>query len=302
MTVLIRILVHNVLPAFAVMAVGVLADRLLRVDKRSLSRLAIYILTPCLIFANIVQSSVAAEQFGRMIAFVLVFTGLLCALALGVGGMLRWPRRQVDALVLSVAFVNAGNFGLSVILFSFGQAGLELGTVFFVASNFVINTLGVFFALRSNGGAWRGLLGVFKLPGLYAFGLALLLRTWRITLPEPLMRPLTLLSQATVPIMLLLLGMQLSQTRLSRRYGQVAIGALLRLIAGAGVALGLAPLCGLQGLARQVAIVEAATPTAVNSALMAIEFDADADYVTSVILVSTLLSSLTLTALLYWLG
>lgn len=302
MAVLMRILVHNVLPAFAVMAVGVLADRLLRVDKRSLSRLAIYILTPCLIFANIVQSSVAGEQFGRMIAFVLVFTGIMCALALGVGGMLRWPRRQVDALVLSVAFVNAGNFGLSVILFSFGQAGLELGTVFFVASNFVINTLGVFFAGRSKGGVGKALVGVFKLPGLYAFGFALALRSLRISTPEPLMRPLTLLSQATVPMMLLLLGMQLSQTQLSRRYGQVALGVFLRLVVGAGAAIGLAPLFGLQDVAQRVAIVQAATPTAVNSALMAIEFEADADYVTSVIFISTLLSSLTLTALLYWLG
>jgi hypothetical protein len=52
---------------------------------------------------------------------------------------------------------------------------------------------------------------------------------------------------------------------------------------------------GLQGLARSVAVVEASTPTAVNATLMAVEFDADADYITNVVFVTTLLSSLTLT-------
>ena len=68
------------------------------------------------------------------------------------------------------------------------------------------------------------------------------------------------------------------------------------------IAIGLAPLLGLTGLARNVAIAEAATPTAVTSALMAIEFEGDADYVTSVIFFSTLFSALTLTAVLWYLG
>jgi predicted permease len=50
-----------------------------------------------------------------------------------------------------------------------------------------------------------------------------------------------------------------------------------------------------------VAITEAATPTAVSSALMAIEFDSDADFVTSVIFFSTLFSAVTLTILLSFL-
>ena len=102
--------------------------------------------------------------------------------------------------------------------------------------------------------------------------------------------------------MLMMLGLQLSQTRVSRRYGQIGVGVALRLVAGALVGLGLAPLMGLEGLARSVAVTEAATPTAVSSALMAIEFDSDAEYVTSVIFCSTLLSGVTLTILLSFLA
>ncbi len=302
MTLFGDIFLNNILPAFLIMAAGVFSDRKLRLDKIVLSRLAIYVLTPCLVFSAIVRSSLSVGQFGRVIAYVLATTAVMCALALAVGWALRWPPRTVDALVLSVGFVNAGNFGLSVILFSFGEAGLEIGTVFFVASNLTCNTLAAFFAARGNGGTRQGILKAAKLPGMYAFGLAVLLLVVGGTVPEPLFRAASLIGQATVPVMLLLLGMQLSQTQLAHRYGQVAVGVVLRLVVGALVGIGMAPMFGLEGLARSVVITEAATPTAVNSALMAIQFDADADYVTSVIFFSTLLSAVTLTILLMFLG
>jgi len=296
------IFLNNVLPAFLIIGIGVLLDRLLKVDKKSLSRVAIYVLVPSLVFTSVAESEVDTGALGQMILFVIALTILLVVISLAVGSLLRWPRRTVDALVLSVAFVNAGNLGLSVILFSYGELGLQLGAAFFVATNFFGNTVAAFFALRSNGKGWRAFLDILKLPGPYAFGLALLLRAAHVTAPLPILRAVSLIGQAAVPLMLMMLGIQLSQTRLGGRYAQVAVGVALRLVVGAFVAMGLAPLLGLQGLARNVAIVQASTPTAVTSGLIAIEFDADADYVASVIFVSTLLSGLTLTILLHWIG
>ncbi|NLG51626.1 MAG: AEC family transporter [Chloroflexi bacterium] len=293
-----NIFINNILPAFLVMAVGFVLDRKLHIDKRSLSRMALYVLVPCLVFSSLVESTVTPDQFGSMFLFVVLVTVAMVALAFGVGRLLRWSNAMVDALVLSVAFFNAGNFGLSVILFSFGEEGVELGSIFFVASNLACNTVAAFFASRSNGGAKKALLQVFKLPGLYAFSLAVLLRGLGVTVPEVLFRPVSLIGRAAVPVMLMMLGLQLSQTRLGGRYGNVSVGVALRLVAGGLVALALAPLLGLSGLALSVGVVEAATPTAVTSSLMAIEFDADADYVSSVVFFSTLLSALSLTLLL----
>ena len=302
MTLFLTIFVNNILPAFLVMAAGVLLDRGLQVDKKSLSRMALYVLTPCLVFSMILQSTVEASTFGLMILFVVVTTVVMCAIALLAGRLLRWPNRSADALVLSVAFVNSGNLGLSVILFSYGQVGLELASAFFVASVISCNTVAGFFAARSGGGARRAMLKVLRLPSLYAFLVALLLRSLSIELPEVLLKATSLAASASVPVMLMMLGLQLSQTRLGGRYKEVSLGVVLRLVVGALAALGLAPVMGLRGLAGKVAIVEASMPTAVSSLLMAIEFDGDAEYVSSVIFGSTLLSALTLTVLLSLLG
>ncbi len=301
MSLFANIFINNVLPAFMVMATGVLLDRALHVDKRSLARLAMYVLTPCLVFSSLSHSEVDPSQFGRMLLFVLAITVVMVLVALAVGRLLHWSRELTDALVLSVAFLNSGNFGLSVVLFTFGDAGLQLGTVFFIGTNLACNTLSAFFASRSKGGTRRALLNVFKLPGLYAFGLALLMRAWHITVPTVILRPTELIGRAMVPVMLMMLGLQLSQTHIGHRYKEVAVGVFLRLVVGALAAIGLAPLIGLQGLAQQVAITQAATPTAVSSALMAIEFESDAEFVTSTIFFSTLFSSVTLTLLLSFL-
>lgn len=296
------IFVNSILPAFLVMAAGVILDRVLHVDKYTLTRTVIYLLTPCLVFSSIVQSSVDPSQFGAMILFVLVLTAILVVLALVVARLLGWSHAMADALVLSTAFVNAGNFGLPVILFAYGEVGLELATVFYVASGLTCNTVAAFFAARGNGGGGKAMLSALRLPGLYAFVLAIVLRLLQVEVPLPLIRPVELIGRAAVPILLMMLGLQLSQTRVNRRYGQIAVGVVLRLVVGALVGLGLAPLMGLEGLARNVAVAEASTPTAVSSTLMAIEFGSDAEYVTSVIFCSTLLSGVTLTILLSILG
>jgi malate permease and related proteins len=293
-----NIFVNNVLPVFLVMSVGLILDRVLHVDKRSLARVALYVLTPALIFSRIVQSPVDPAEFGRMLGFVVVITLAMCALGLLVGRLLGWSTREIDALVLSVAFLNAGNFGLSVVLFTLGEVGLQLATVFFVGCNFTSNTLSAFFAARGNHGARSALYKTLRLPGLWAFLLAMSVRLIQISVPPVLLNPLVTLGNAYIPLMLMLLGLQLSQTRIGKRYGKVAVGVGLRLIIGAVVALGLAPIMGLQGLPYQVGVLQASMPTAVNSSLMAVEFGADEDYVASCIFFSTLLSSITLTLLI----
>ncbi|NLG26359.1 MAG: AEC family transporter [Chloroflexi bacterium] len=295
MALFLRIFQDVILPVFVAIAVGVFLDRRFHVDKKTLATLSIYVLQPCLVFSSLSRLTAPARDVGAMILYMALITLFLILLAWGVGKLLRWNDRAIDALVLSVAFLNAGNMGLSIILFAFGEASLELGTVLFVTSNLTCHTLAPFFAARGQGGSLQAVLRVFRLPGPYAFAIALALRALSVTVPEVVLRPVGLLGEAAVPTMLLLLGVQLSQTRLVRRYKEVAVGVFLRLVVGSLAAFGLAAAMGLQGLARSVAVVEASTPTAVNATLMAVEFDADADYVTNVVFVTTLLSSLTLT-------
>jgi predicted permease len=98
------------------------------------------------------------------------------------------------------------------------------------------------------------------------------------------------------------LGIQLSHARLRGNLRLIGLATFIRLIVAALVAFALAYLMGLDGLTRRVCIFQASTPTAVTAALMAIEFEAEPDFVTSVVFLTTLLSSVTLAVILSVLG
>ena len=80
----------------------------------------------------------------------------------------------------------------------------------------------------------------------------------------------------------------------------MAVG--IKLLVTPILALGLAAVMGLTGLTRSVSVLEASMPTAVVASLIATEFRARADFVTSVVFLTTLGSTITLTLLLMYLG
>jgi hypothetical protein len=73
------------------------------------------------------------------------------------------------------------------------------------------------------------------------------------------------------------------------------MGSGLSLLVAPLVAFGLAGLIGLNGAARQAAILEASMPAAVINTLIATEFDAEPKLVTGTVVLSTVLSPITLT-------
>jgi predicted permease len=75
---------------------------------------------------------------------------------------------------------------------------------------------------------------------------------------------------------------------------------VIRLVAAPLVALALVVPLGLTGLARQVGVLQVAVPTAVLTSIIAARYDADPRMVAGTVLVTSLASLVTVTALLSW--
>jgi predicted permease len=133
---------------------------------------------------------------------------------------------------------------------------------------------------------------------MYAIPLALAVKALEIPIPLPISRPIDLLGMAAVPVMLVILGMQIGASGMPAQRGLLAGCVVLKLFVAPLIAWVAAPLLGLDGLSRQVGIVESAMPTAVMSTIIAIEFDVEPAFVTGTVFVTTLLSPLTLTPLI----
>lgn len=292
------IFLHNILPPLLVLAAGFALERALGVDARALSRVALYIFVPALIFNSLVQSEVAGGEFTRIALFVVAAMGIMWALGLAIGRLLGFDGSQINAFLLATLFGNCGNYGLAVVLFAFGQAGLERGLAYFVVSAVLTHTFAAYFASRGRYSVRRSIGNVLRLPLIYAAALALLVRATGLHLPDFLTRALSLPQAGAIPLMQILLGVQLARIsqRIDLRF--VGVATFVKLVGGAALAFGLAPLMGLRGLAHDVSVVETSMPTAVTTLALSLEFGTSAEEVGGVVFLSTLLSPLTLTAVL----
>ena len=102
-------------------------------------------------------------------------------------------------------------------------------------------------------------------------------------------------------MMLLALGMQLAQSDRPTTLPVVGSVTFARLLVAPVLAFAGAELLGLSGVARQAAILQASTPAAVITTILALEYAVAPRFVTSVVVTSTELSPVTLAILIAWL-
>lgn len=295
---LLAIMFNVIAPIFLVVGLAFYVSRRFEPDPRSISTILVYIFIPALAFDGIARSELdggeilglGAMAFG--IAFLMALGGKLVARLAG------FDRKLESAFLLSVILINAANYGIPLNTFAFGEAGGQRALIYYVMSVMIGNVLGVYFASRGTASVREAALNVLKVPITPAAALGLLVNLADITVPLPLSRAIGLAAAASVPGMLVLLGIQLSRASLRGRWGAMLLASGMRLVVAPILAVPLALLLGLQGVTFQVAVVESSMPTAVLASALATQFGADAEFTAAVTLLSTILSIITLTLLL----
>lgn len=302
MTSLPTLFLNNLLPIFIVAGVGYLIADWLHIQPGNLSKIVFYVFGPCLVFSLISNSRLEGEEVLRVLAFATIGAVLIALAGFLLGRALRLERSLLAAVILTSTFMNAGNFGMPVVSYAFGEAALAYAGLFFVCNNILTNTAGVVIASLGTTTLRKALGNLLTIPTLYALILGFIVQQngWR--LPLPISRPIELMGNASFATMLLLLGLQLRSVKWSKKLKPLALASVLRLAAGPALAIGLSAILGLSGVARQAGILESGMPTAVLTTVLATEFKIEPEFVTSVVVVTTLISAFTLTPLLAYLG
>lgn len=299
---LVQLFTENLLPVLLAVGAGYLAARFMKLEVRSLSRITFYIFSPCLVFTLLTGSDLSNGDILKMAGFAVVTMTLVGLLAWLVGRLLRFERRILAGVVITSMLLNAGNFGLAVVFFGFGEKALAYASVFFVTDAILAYTAGVVIASLGTQSVMRSFLNLAKVPAVYALILALVFVYFGWQLPLPLERAAVLLGDASIPAMLVLLGMQLHSVNLVGNYVPLFVASTMRLVVSPAIALGLSALLQIQGPFRQAGVLQAAMPAAVITTLIATEYEVVPKFVTSVVITTTLVSIFTLTPLLAFLS
>jgi predicted permease len=301
MNLLLSIFADDIVPVFAIAAVGFLLARHFDASVKTVSKLSFNALSPCLVFDQLVKSNITGSDFGRMALFCVLLTAAMGVAACLAAVALRLDRQTLSSFLLVVMFSNSGNYALPVVLFAFGRDALGFASVYFVTSAILVYTVGVFVAASGRRSVRRALMGVARVPAIYAVAAAAVIMLTRTPVPLAVMRPVEMLSDAALPIMLLVMGMQLERAMMPKHPAAVATAVVLSLVVSPLAGLGLSMLLGLYGPARQAAIMLASMPAAVVTTVLALEFELDPNFATSVVLVSTMLSPLSLVLIIAYL-
>ncbi len=299
---LLGLFLNNLLPVFLTAGAGALLGHFSDINPRTISQIIIYLFSPCLIYTllttNNVNNLLLIQIFGLTLTIVLVIGGITWL----IGRLLKLEPKTLSSMLLATMFTNSGNFGLPVVFFAFGEAALRIGSIFFVTNMVLAYTIGVLIASMGSMSFGRALGNLLKLPLIYAVILAVITVNLGWVIPIPLERTTKMLGDATIPCMLILLGLQLKRVSLKGTVLPVGTASVIRLVASPLLAILLLPIFGFNGLASQAITLQSGMPTAVITTMLSTEFEADPAFSSASVFITTLLSPITLTPLLLFLG
>ena len=281
---------------------GYLLKRRFDLHVGTLSSVVFNVLSPCLVFSSLANSQLPAGELIDLVGFSILNILAMGVLAFLLARLIKLERSDMATLLIVAMFVNGGNYGLTLLQLRYGEVGLSHGVVYYITSTVMVYTVGVLVASMGKA-SWRVTIKrMGRLPAVYAALLAIIVYSFNIPIPAPIMSGITITGNGAIPVMLLVLGMQMADMRPAdgARYIWPAVG--LRLLVGPAVGVLIAALVGLQGIGRASMIIESAMPTAVINLILASEFGLPTTNVARIVVLSTLISPLTIAATITLLG
>lgn len=277
-------------PVFALTAVGVLWARAgAPFDVAFVTRLAMNVSGPCLIFATLVTVEIDQAAFETLALATLTLYGLV---ALATAAMIRLAHLDARAFLSPMIFGNTGNLGLPIALYAYGPEGLALAIVIFAVMAALNFTFGVWL-VSGDASPVRAL----QHPLFIGSGLGVIWVYFDIPMPAAALETLKLAGQIMIPTMLITLGVSIAQLKVTGMARMAALSGL-KLAIGLTVGLLVVELFELTDAARGSLLLQAVMPVAVTSYLLAASYDAEPDQVAALAVVSTVLSAVALPALL----
>lgn len=291
--------INIIVPVFIIIGCGWGLGRFFKVEQAPLTTSSLYLFAPALVLSALLKHPIQSDQALDVLMFMVIYMVIMLVLAKLTCSIIGIGESERPAFTLTTAMMNIGNFGLPLSYFAFGDEGVPIAILVFVLFNLPLGSLAIVIAQGKQAKLSTAIVNSAKIPIFHAVIIALIFNIFKIELPVFLMRPLDLMGQVAVPLMLVILGIQISKTQWILPLRFMSAACTLRLIIAPVVAWAACTILHIDGLYRDILILQTSTPSAVLPLLYALRFNTRPDLVASTIMVTTVLSAASLTALLY---
>ena len=300
-------IINSIAPIFLLIALGKMVRKTGFLPDpffKGINRFVFWFALPALLISRISVAELELPTLSRIVLLLTAGTLLAMTLAWLVSRRLKLPAAQTGSFIQGSFRGNGAFIGLPVIVYSLGSLDPRaemLGTVVLGPVVILFNILGVLILThyssnqKGTGASIASFIGeLVKNPLIAACAIGLALNLGNTALPRFLFRPLDLLGDTALPLVLMSIGASLEFERLRGAASPSLIASLIKVVAAPIFGFLLAGLFGLSQTERMIAIFYLAAPAAGMSYVMAEVMGNDGPLAGRIVALSTLLSAVTI--------
>lgn len=281
-------------------------------EKKFLSRFIINIAVPANCIVGLLNNldREGLVRAGPQVAAALLGVGATLLLSVGLAALLRLPRARWGVFAAMAGLSNTLFIGIPVCTQLFGEVCMPYVMLYYLGNTTFLQSAGILLVERSGdrsrqpGGPVRFLRDIFTKPPILGVLCAIVLLVLGIDLPGPVMRFAGYISNTVSPLALIYCGFIVYEVGLKNLRLLPGLPAMLvmRLAVAPVICWGCCLLFGVEGLARDVFLVESALPVVSQVTVMAGAYGADEEYAATGACLSILGCFVTLPVLMLIIG
>lgn len=305
----INVIIDVMIELFILIFIGYVLYKFKLFDKsfnQKITKLVLHVTMPALIINSVLeQTSKPSKQvvyttFGVSIAMFL----LLPIVGIILAKLIRAEKKKQGLYAFMMTFSNIGFMGFPVISSLFGATAVFYTAIINIIFNVATFSIGVIL-LRYGGGA-KAKFNINNLlkPGVLFSALAIVIYFMDITFPPVVENTISRIGATTTPLAMLLMGSTLASMNLIQIFneGKVYLFCIIKQIIIPVILYPTVKYFVHDSLLFGVVMVLLMMPVATNAIMFAIECEADEKLAAKSVFISTVLSIVSIPALIYFLN
>ena len=226
-------------------------------DRDLLSNIVLYIMLPAMVFINLKKATISNDMLYLPVLGI-ALSILLLVPAYVYCKVRKYDERTTWTILLAASLMNTGFIGFPVSLGVFGDAGFLNAVFFDLSTSVMVVSYGVVLAKKFGGDAREAVKSIVTFMPLWAVIFGLLFNALDITsLGYVLDTILEYLAGATIPMIMLALGLSLDFRNVGENFTDSIVVSVIKLVISPLIVLVLLILLNIHGMVFNIAILEA---------------------------------------------
>lgn len=298
---MVNLVLKSVISLFLIMLVGVYGSKRNIITpevNKALINILIEIALPFMILASFVFTYDETIKFNVLKTFI--YSPIAYIIIALISALLLIPIKKDKRTILhfSNIFTNTGYIGFPILNAMYGAEAVIYGSVFNMFFVIFLWTYGIFLFTGSidRDNLKKELLNILFNPSILAVALGMLIMIFDIVIPELLLNTIRSVGNITGPLSMIIVGATLAKVEFKNSLKDLSIyyGMAIRLIIIPLVIYLISILIGDRGIVSNAVIVMSAMPAAAMTSILAENYELEAEYAATMVLMTTVFALFTI--------